>query len=98
MSVAAQRGRVLFLGLAHSPATNVSLYNIQRRELLIRASTAAEELAWRAAIRLLVETGLDLTPVISDVVAFSDSRTAIEAASDPAHHSKALLQPNEVPS
>lgn len=92
-SLAAQRGRILFLGLAHSLAMNVPLFNIQRRELQIRASTAASESAWQAAIRILAETGLDLTPIISDVFPFSECRAAIDAASDPAHHAKVLLRP-----
>lgn len=93
VAIAANGGRVLFLGLAHAAAPQVPLFQIQRRGLRLQASTAAEEPAWLAAIRLLDATDLDLTPIISDVFSFQDCAAAVAAAGDPAAHAKVMLQP-----
>lgn len=93
VAVAATGGRVLFLGLAHAAAPQVPLFQIQRRGLRLQASTAAEEPAWLAAIRLLAATDLDLTPIISDVFSFQDCAAAVAAANDPGAHAKVMLQP-----
>ena len=94
VATAAEGGRVLFLGLAHDSASEVPLFQIQRRGLRLQASTAAQEPAWLAAIRLLDATDLDLTPVISDVFDFQDCGAAIAAAADPGAHAKVMLQPS----
>jgi threonine dehydrogenase-like Zn-dependent dehydrogenase len=93
VAVTATGGRVLFLGLAHAAAPQVPLFQIQRRGLRLQASTAAEEPAWLAAIRLLDATDLDLSPIISDVFSFQECAAAIAAANDPASHAKVMLQP-----
>ncbi|MBU6279395.1 MAG: zinc-binding dehydrogenase [Actinomycetales bacterium] len=93
VAIAANSGRVLFLGLAHAAAAQVPLFQIQRRGLRLQASTAAEQSAWQAAIRLLDATDLDLTPIISDVFSFQDCAAAVAAAYDPAAHAKVMLQP-----
>lgn len=93
VAIAATGGRVLFLGLAHAAAPQVPLFQIQRRGLRLQASTAAEEAAWLAAIRLLESTNLDLTPIISDVFSFQECTAAVAAARDPGAHAKVMLQP-----
>lgn len=93
VGITANEGRVLFLGLAHAPAVDVPLFQIQRRGLRLQASTAAQEPAWRAAIRLLDATDLDLSPIISDVFPFEDCVAAVAAAMNPAEHAKVMLRP-----
>lgn len=94
IDVTAPEARVLFMGLAHGRADRVSLYQVQNRNLRLCSSTGAPPSIWQPTLRLLERTGLDLTPAVSDVFAFTACEEALTAARDSSRHAKVMLSPN----
>lgn len=94
LDVTGQDARVLFMGLAHEPAALTSLYQIQNRNLRLLSSTGAPPHIWPSTLQLLDRTGLDLTPLVSDVFSFADCQQALAAARDSTHHAKVMLSPD----
>jgi L-iditol 2-dehydrogenase len=94
IDVTDHNARVLFMGLGHERADHVSLHQIQNRNLRLLSSTGAPPEIWEPTLRILRRTGLDLTPVVSDVFDFWDCRAALDAARDAANHAKVMLSPD----
>ncbi|MEV0755486.1 medium chain dehydrogenase/reductase family protein [Streptosporangium sp. NPDC050280] len=94
LDVTAQDARVLFMGLAHRRSEQVSLHRIQNRNLRLSSSTGAPPQIWEPTLRLLDRTGLDLSPMVSDVFAFEDCGAAVAAAADAGGHAKVMLSPD----
>jgi threonine dehydrogenase-like Zn-dependent dehydrogenase len=94
IEVTAPDARVLFMGLGHRRADRVSLHAIANRHLRLMASVGAPPDIWQPALRLLQRTGIDLSPMVSDVFGLSDGEGALEAARDAAHHAKVVLSPD----
>lgn len=94
LDVTAHGARVLFMGLAHRPAERVSLHQIQNRDLRLLSSTGAPPQVWEPTLRLLDRTGLDLSPLVSDVFPFEACDEALRAARDPERHAKVMLSPD----
>ncbi|MEO3854557.1 zinc-binding dehydrogenase [Acrocarpospora sp. B8E8] len=94
LEVTAQDARVLFMGLAHRRSDQVSLHQIQNRNLRLLSSTGAPPHIWEPTLRLLDRTGLNLEPLVSDVFAFEDCAAALEAARDATAHAKVMLSPD----
>jgi L-iditol 2-dehydrogenase len=86
--------RLLFMGLSHRRSAQVSLHQIQNRNLRLLSSTGAPPHIWEPALRLLDRTGLDLEPLVSDVFAFEDCVAALHAARDSGRHAKVMLSPD----
>jgi L-iditol 2-dehydrogenase len=85
--------RVLYMGLAHGTAREVSLRLIHSRQLRVSSSSGAPPSVWPLALRLAARTGLDLTPAVSDVYPFAEYGSALEAAAVPASSGKIMLRP-----
>jgi L-iditol 2-dehydrogenase len=85
--------RVLYMGLAHGTAREVSLRLIHSRQLRLSSSSGAPPSVWRPALRLTARTGLDLTPAVSDVYSFGDWEKAFAAAAAPSSSGKVMLRP-----
>ena len=95
IDVSGQDARVCFMGIGHQSAAGVALRQVQNRNLRLSSSTGAPPAIWGPAIRVISQTSLDLSPIVSDVVAFRDCELAVTAAKDSAKHAKVMLRPDD---
>jgi L-iditol 2-dehydrogenase len=94
IDVTGMNGRVLFMGLTHKKANDVSLYQVQNRNLRLLSSTGAPSHIWAPTLEFLSRTNLDLTPIVSDVYAFNECEMAINSARQSSLHAKIVLSPD----
>ncbi len=71
VAIAARRGRVILFGMDARARPEVAQFAITERELSILGSFVGQH-SFPAAIRLLESGGLDLSPIVSHVVALDE--------------------------
>jgi L-iditol 2-dehydrogenase len=90
---AAAGGRVLMMGVSTPRPTNARLGLIQERDLTVISSTGAPVAVWDRAIRYVEQHNLDLSPIVSTMLPFSQINEALSRAGDPGLDTKVLLHP-----
>ena len=91
--LSANNSRILFMGITHNLAQEVSLFQIQNKNLTVLSSVGAPAEIWEPALRVVSRTKMDLTPVVSDIFSFKECNQGLLAAKDSANHAKVLLSP-----
>ena len=86
--------RVMYMGLGHASANEVPIWKIQALQLRVFSSSGAPKSIWNPTLRLLSQTGLDLTPAVSSVLEFGQFNEAVEAAKNPSNAGKVMLRPS----
>lgn len=90
----ANNARILFMGITHMLAQEVSLFQIQNKNLTVFSSVGAPAEIWEPALKVVSRTKIDLTPMVSDIFSFVDCNKGLLAAKDSANHAKVLLSPS----
>jgi L-iditol 2-dehydrogenase len=86
-------GRILFMGITHNLAQEVSLFQIQNKNLTVLSSVGAPAEIWEPALKVVSRAKIDLTPMVSDIFSFAECNQGLLAAKDSANHAKVLLSP-----
>ena len=92
-SLGAINARILLMGITHDKSQNVDLYQVLNRNYTVKSSVGAPPEIWEPALKVLQGTGMDLTPIISDIFSFSQCNEALMAAKDSNKHAKVFISP-----
>ena len=87
-------GRVVLMGISRPRPSAARLGLVQDRDLTVTTSVGAPAAVWPVALRFVENTGLDLTPIVSSVLPFSECVEAIQRAEEPGRDIKILLRPD----
>jgi threonine dehydrogenase-like Zn-dependent dehydrogenase len=87
-------GRVVLMGISRPRPSGARLGLVQDRDLTVTTSVGAPAAVWPVALRFVENTGLDLTPIVSSVLPFSECVEAIQRAEEPGRDIKILLRPD----
>lgn len=89
-ALAAQGGRVVHVGINVTDSPAVELGLIQRKGLRVAGVIGAPGI-WPETIRFLAASGLDLSPVVTEVLPLERALEALDAARDTANHVKVQI-------
>jgi threonine dehydrogenase-like Zn-dependent dehydrogenase len=92
--LSANNARILFMGITHNLAQEVSLFQIQNKNLTVLSSVGAPAEIWEPALKVVSRTKMDLTPIVSDIFSFVECNQGLLAAKDSSNHAKVLLSPS----
>jgi 2-desacetyl-2-hydroxyethyl bacteriochlorophyllide A dehydrogenase len=88
-----QNGRILFLGLCPEPSILAGIKYIQEKNLSIRGSTGAPPEIWAPALRFVVQSTLDLSPLVTTRYTLQEAAEAYEAARSSSKDIKIHIEP-----
>lgn len=91
LEYAGQRARICYVGIDVGRSAPARLGLIQSKELVITGVIGSEGL-WPATLRFLATTGLDLSPLVTQVFKADDAVRAFEAAQSPQTTIKAHIE------
>ncbi|QWT24533.1 zinc-binding dehydrogenase [Subtercola sp. PAMC28395] len=91
LELAAFRGRVAYIGIDVGREAPAKLGLIQSKELRITGSIGSPGV-WPETLRFLAQTGIDLSPLVTQQFAVDEALDALDAAHHPATTIKAHIQ------
>ncbi|UOR01365.1 alcohol dehydrogenase catalytic domain-containing protein [Leucobacter allii] len=90
---AGHEARVLFMGVSTPREHPARLGRVQAMDLTVMSSTGAPVGIWPSAIRAVDRAGIDLAPLVTSVLPFSECAEGIARAQNPSTDIKVLLTP-----